>query len=134
MTTLTLKSIAVAGILAFAPGLVAAPAQAASPAPANVTVKAETPLVKAGHRHGKKWRRHGGGFTFHFGDAPRRHKGFARHCTAQRAVHKASRWGVRHARVVNANHRIIKVRGRKHGHRVTIRFGRAPHCPVYSTR
>ena len=135
MKALTLKAIACATL--FAAGLATMPAQAASPAPASTAVQAETaqtPLVQVGHKHSKhrKWRRHGGGVTLYFG-APAPRRGYVARCTAGRAVHKASRIGVRHARVVWSNHRIIKVRGRKHGHRVTVNFGRAPSCPIYSS-
>lgn len=77
--------------------------------------------------HGK-----GGHIAFGFGHGPKWGKGrqFRRGCTPHRAVSKARHMGVRHARVVRANHRIIKVRGRKFGHRVNIVFARAPHCPV----
>lgn len=53
-----------------------------------------------------------------------------RACTPNRAVHKAERMGVRRARVVNVNRHSIKVAGRKHGDRVRLTFGRAPHCPI----
>lgn len=133
MKALTLKAIA--GATLIAAGFATMPAQAASPAPVATAPAVEAPLVKAGHKHSKhrKWRRHGGGFTFYFGSPAPRRGHFAR-CTTNRAVHKASRFGVRHARVVWSNHRVIKVRGRKHGHRVTINFGRAPSCPIYSSR
>ncbi|QDZ00577.1 hypothetical protein FQ775_09390 [Nitratireductor mangrovi] len=81
----------------------------------------------------------GGHFSMYFGDGGRhwhsdrrwgKGRHFRRGCTPWRAVNKARHMGVRHARVVRANHRIIKVRGRKFGHRVNIVFARAPHCPV----
>lgn len=53
-----------------------------------------------------------------------------RGCSVRRALNKAHRMGVRHARVRIANHRVIKVKGRSHGHRVRIVFARAPGCPV----
>lgn len=51
-------------------------------------------------------------------------------CTPQRAVNKATRMGIRHARVVDVDRRTIKVRGRAYGDRVAVVFARAPHCPV----
>ena len=132
MKALTLKTIACATL--FAAGLATLPAQAASPAPASAAVQAQTaqtPLVQVDHKH-RKWRRHNGGVTLYFG-TPKARRGHIARCTTSRAVHKASSYGVRHARVVWSDHRVIKVRGRKHGHRVTINFGRAPSCPVYSS-
>lgn len=63
----------------------------------------------------------------HWGHGPRR----GRHgCSVRRALNKAHRMGVRHARVRLANHNVIKVKGRSRGHRVRIVFARAPGCPV----
>jgi hypothetical protein len=53
-----------------------------------------------------------------------------RQCTANRALNKAERMGIRRARVVDVDRRSITVRGRKWGDRVTVDFGRAPNCPV----
>jgi hypothetical protein len=51
-------------------------------------------------------------------------------CTANRALNKAERMGIRRARIVDIDRRSITVRGRKWGDRVTVDFGRAPNCPV----
>lgn len=60
---------------------------------------------------------------------PGRHQ--ARECSPRDAVRKASRMGLRDARVVDTSRRTIKVAGRGHGHRpATIVFGKAPSCPV----
>ena len=53
-----------------------------------------------------------------------------RQCTANRALNKAERMGIRRARIVDIDRRSITVRGRKWGDRVTVDFGRAPNCPV----
>lgn len=53
-----------------------------------------------------------------------------RQCTANRALNKADRMGIRRARIVDIDRRSITVRGRKWGDRVTVDFGRAPNCPV----
>ncbi len=53
-----------------------------------------------------------------------------RACSPNRALDKAQRLGVRRARVVDVNRHTIKVAGRKHGDRVRLTFGRAPHCPI----
>jgi hypothetical protein len=58
----------------------------------------------------------------------RRH--FRRQCTANRALNKAERMGIRRARIVDIDRRYITVRGRKWGDRVIVDFGRAPNCPV----
>ena len=73
---------------------------------------------------------------FRFDDRGRHHyRGAGRHhgreCSPRDAVRKASRMGVRHARVVDSGRRTIRVAGRGHGHRpVTVVFGKAPSCPV----
>lgn len=73
-----------------------------------------------GHRRDRHWnkRRHG-----------RRH-GQIRRCSVNRAINKAHRMGVHRARVGFVNNRVIKIKGRSHGHRVRILFSRAPGCPV----
>jgi hypothetical protein len=53
-----------------------------------------------------------------------------RFCTPGRALYKAGRLGLRHARVVDVDRRTIDVAGRRHGHRVVMTFAKAPHCPV----
>ncbi|MVA97069.1 hypothetical protein GN330_07380 [Nitratireductor sp. CAU 1489] len=80
----------------------------------------------------------GGHVSMRFGDGGRHWRGgrdFRRPaCTTQRAVRKARRMGVRRAHVVRANHRVIKIRGRKFGHRVNVVFARAPRCPIVAMR
>lgn len=51
-------------------------------------------------------------------------------CTPYRAVDKAERYGVRHARVVDVSRRSITVAGRKWGRYIRMSFGRAPSCPI----
>lgn len=53
-----------------------------------------------------------------------------RTCSTGEAVRKASRMGVRGARVVDTGRRTIEVAGRRHGDRVMITFGRQGDCPV----
>jgi hypothetical protein len=53
-----------------------------------------------------------------------------RSCSAEQAVRKASRMGIRHAHVRNANRNVIRVAGRSRGDHVVVRFARAPGCPV----
>ncbi|OQM74850.1 hypothetical protein [Manganibacter manganicus] len=45
-------------------------------------------------------------------------------CTPERALDKASRMGIRRARIDHIGHRSIEVRGRSHGERVSVRFDR----------
>lgn len=97
--------------------------------------------VHIGHGH-DGWRRHHRRHDFgrhhgrhDFGRHHRRHdfgrRDFRRaFCTQSRALHKAERLGVRRAHVVRANEHIIKVRGRRWGHRVNVVFARAPYCPI----
>ena len=80
---------------------------------------------------------HGGpGASFRFDDRGRHHyRGPGRHhvreCSPREAVRKASRMGLRNARVVDVSRRTIRVAGRGHGHRpAAIVFGKAPSCPV----
>jgi hypothetical protein len=52
-------------------------------------------------------------------------------CTPGQAVHKAQRMGVRNARVVNSNRKVIRVAGHSwRDGRTAIVFAREPHCPV----
>jgi hypothetical protein len=59
-----------------------------------------------------------------------RDRRYNRTCTPDRAVNKAQRLGLRHARVVDVDRRTNKVAGRKYGERVRVTFARAPNCPV----
>jgi ABC-type sugar transport system substrate-binding protein len=56
--------------------------------------------------------------------------GWNRACTPGRAVAKAQRLGVRHARVRNVGPRTIRVAGVRYGHRVNVTFSKARNCPV----
>lgn len=117
--TLTLSAIVGMGAVAAMP----APAEAAGGA------------VYLGFGSG-----HGPGVSFRFDDRGRHHyrdhrRGSGprhlRECSPRQAVHKASRMGLRNARVVDASRRTIRVVGRSHGHRAAaITFGKAPSCPV----
>jgi hypothetical protein len=53
-----------------------------------------------------------------------------RGCSAEQALDKAERMGLRRARIVDIDRRSIDVRGRKYGERVMVSFARAPGCPV----
>jgi len=81
--------------------------------------------------------RDGGSFGLQFGDSghSRRHWDRDRHwdratCSQGEAVRKASRMGLRNARVVDTSRRSITVRGRIGGEREFITFGRYGRCPV----
>lgn len=88
---------------------------------------------------------HGSAVSFRFDDRGRHHyrdhrrrarPHHVRQCSPRDALQKASRMGLRHARIVDTSRRSIKVAGRasgarSHGHRpATITFAKAPHCPV----
>ncbi|MBA3446973.1 MAG: hypothetical protein H0T56_05100 [Pseudaminobacter sp.] len=60
----------------------------------------------------------------------RRHN--RRGCSAERALNKAERIGLRRARIVDIDRRTITVRGRKYGDRVTVTFAKARNCPIVS--
>jgi len=51
-------------------------------------------------------------------------------CTPARAMRKAERRGRYRVRVLDVRRRSIDIGGRRHGNRVMMTFGRAPHCPV----
>jgi len=53
-----------------------------------------------------------------------------RFCTAERAIYKAGRMGVRYARVNYENRSVIGVRGHDRRGRIQLTFGRAPNCPL----
>lgn len=52
-------------------------------------------------------------------------------CSPREAVYKASRMGLRNARVVGSNHRVVRVEGHRHGPRYyQMTFANARNCPV----
>ncbi|WP_274426671.1 hypothetical protein [Chelativorans sp. YIM 93263] len=85
--------------------------------------------VHAGHepRYQRPPRHRSGRYHRH---APR----YERSCSTQQAVRKASRMGLRHARVAQANHRILRVSGRKGRNYGSIVFARTRDCPVIRYR
>ena len=60
----------------------------------------------------------------------RRDRDWRRTCTPDRALDKAERMGLRHARVVDMGRNTIKVAGRKYNDRVVVVFGRERGCPI----
>jgi hypothetical protein len=81
--------------------------------------------------------RDGGRFGLQFGESGRPHRDWDRDrgwdratCSPGEAVRKASRMGLRNARVVDTSRRSITVRGRMGGEREFITFGRSGRCPV----
>lgn len=80
-----------------------------------------------GARAGFQFGDDGEGFRRH-GDW--REQGWRRGCSPERALDKADRMGLHRVRIVDVDRRTITVRGRQHGDRVTVTFGRGPHCPV----
>ncbi|MEX0953887.1 MAG: hypothetical protein WDZ83_01590 [Rhizobiaceae bacterium] len=55
-------------------------------------------------------------------------------CSSNEALRKADRMGIARAYVRGANHQVIRIGGRKGGHRVAITFGKAANCPVVAWR
>jgi hypothetical protein len=116
----TLKTASIAGLVAIGSLL---PAQA------------ESLHLGSGEHH-----RHGSGFAIYFGDVGHMHhpregfyddyRGVERRCTPERALHKAQRIGVRHARIAYVGRHEIGVLGRSHGERIRVTFARSPSCPV----
>ncbi len=82
----------------------------------------------------------GSGFSVHVG--PRYghyHPGYRHHyrraCSERDAVFAARNLGLRDARVVYADHRVVEVRGWSYRYgRSAVTFSRAPHCPVIARR
>ena len=60
-------------------------------------------------------------------DDPRRNRDF---CSPYQALEKARWMGIRHAHVVEANRRVVKVVGRDRGYRVKAVFANTWDCPV----
>ncbi|MFC3208906.1 hypothetical protein [Aquamicrobium soli] len=101
-----LNSIKIAALSAFL-GLGALAAVPATAQAANVQIGISTHNLNVGYGHG--WNRV---------------------CTPGKAVAKARRLGVRHARVRSIGHRTIRVTGTRYGHRVNLTFSKARNCPV----
>jgi hypothetical protein len=53
-----------------------------------------------------------------------------RYCTPERALYKAQRIGVHHARIDYVSRREIGIVGRSRGERVHLTFARAARCPI----
>jgi hypothetical protein len=53
-----------------------------------------------------------------------------RFCSAEDALDKARRMGIRRARIVGIGERTIRVAGRDDGRTVMVRFGRSGNCPI----
>lgn len=51
-------------------------------------------------------------------------------CSPDRALDKAERMGLRRARIVDVNRRIVRVSGFKYGSRATVAFGNDRGCPI----
>ena len=81
----------------------------------------------------------GKGFSIHFGSGHghyhgHRGRGFRNKCRPGRALRKARSRGLRRARLVRLNRRVVVVRGRKWGDRVTVGFANRRGCPVRFVR
>jgi len=59
-----------------------------------------------------------------------RDRDWRRGCSPERALYKAERMGLRHARIVDDSRSTIKVVGRKFNDRVVVVFGRDRGCPI----
>ncbi|MER9075369.1 hypothetical protein NKH80_21535 [Mesorhizobium sp. M0904] len=60
----------------------------------------------------------------------RRHGGWRRFCSPERAIDKAERMGLHRARIIDINRRTVKVAGRQYGDRVVIVFANERGCPI----
>ncbi len=99
------------------------------------TASAEGVYFNLGNRSGVgvEFVDHRDGYRHH---RPRHGRGWdrPRGCSAERAVNKAERMGLRRARIVGMNRNSIRVAGRKWGERMTIVYARAPGCPIIGGR
>lgn len=71
----------------------------------------------------------------HVGNRDRHHRAHRPHrkvqaCTPAMALQKAKRMGLRNARVVRSDRRVIRISGHKRHGRSQMVFARAPHCPI----
>ncbi len=83
-----------------------------------------------GHRRGSGWDgNHRRGSGWHGG--PRYGRGV---CAPGHALQKARGMGIRHARIVDVNHRVIRVDGRDRGGWVRAVFANDRGCPVVRVR
>lgn len=120
MIKTTLKTAALSMLIGFGV-LAAAPATAQA---GNLYFE-----FGSGNHADSGFRRHNHGQRF-------RHREFTprRFCNPRRAVRKASRMGLRHARIHRIKRHKIVVKGWDHGYRARIVFARAPRCPVIAYR
>ena len=119
MFTKSIKAVAIAATLAL--GAFVGSAATADTAEAHgVGFKGKGFSIHFGHGHGHYHGHHGGGF---------RNK-----CRPRRALRKARSRGLRRARIVRVNRRVVVVRGRKWGDRVVVGFQNRRGCPVRFVR
>jgi hypothetical protein len=71
-----------------------------------------------------------GGHSYRRDDGRDRRWDRPRGCSADEALGKAERMGLRWARIADMDRRSIDVSGRRYGERVRITFARAPGCPL----
>ena len=119
MSALSFKSIMITAALGLATVLAAA-ASANATSPASLPAVSQTDnalLVDVQYRPGD--RRHHGHWHGHRGRA----------CSVQAARMKASRMGIRNARIAHRG-RIVEARGMRHGRPARIAFANVPGCPV----
>lgn len=138
MSNLKLKTGALAALLGL--GLLSAPAKAETIYEGDIIVESGGVVRDRDYhpdwrgdddwRHERDYRR--SGVVIEFGTPGYRVHKKRRFCSVNRALDKAEDLGLRRVRLVSAGERTIKVRGRKHGERVTIRFGRERGCPIYA--
>lgn len=120
MIKTTLKTAALSMLIGFG-ALAAAPASAQA---GGIYLE-----FGSGHRADSGFRRHDGGWRDHG-----RHFAPRRSCNPRRAVRKAHRMGLRHARIHRIKRHKIVVKGWDQGYRARIVFARAPRCPVLAYR
>lgn len=120
MSGFSMKAAVVSGLIGLASVFAAgASAQAASPVVIGVSSNGVTigaPLMQVNHRNG------------HY-NRPQYRPNNRYACSPRQAVTKASRMGVRNARV-SSNRSTIRVSGFRHGRPTAVLFGKARGCPI----
>lgn len=136
MSGFSFKAAIVTGLIGltavFASG---ANAQAASPVANSATnhgYSADASLMTVNHRQGHSERQHNmhrpnNMQRPHNMNRPHNNNRFA--CSPREAASKASRMGIRNARV-STNRSTIRVSGIRHGRPTSVMFGKARGCPV----
>lgn len=118
-----LKKTVIAGMTSIVLGLgfsIAAPVTAANAGSIDLYINSGDGHLRLHNGPGIRYRHH----TQRRNDYGVRHYPRQRICRPGRALHKAERRGVRHARIDRVGHRFVIVKGRKRGGKIKMAFYR----------